>query len=234
MQKRKNLCVRFTNQSGKLEPDSPTVPVSRDGLHSDQEAKHMKEKTNELPVLFFSDPPSFEQWLAHHHGTSRGIRLQIAKKNSGITSVTYDEALEIALCYGWVDSRKEAFDEKTWLQRFTPRGAKSIWSKVNKEKAERLIADGRMKPSGFQAIEAAKRSGQWEKAYESQSRMVLPEDFAAELERNSRAKAFYDTLDSRNRYAILFRIRSAGKQETREKRIRQFLSMLEKGEKLYP
>jgi uncharacterized protein YdeI (YjbR/CyaY-like superfamily) len=194
----------------------------------------MIKKSIELPILFFGEQPSLENWLENNHDTSMGIRLQIAKKNSGVVSVSYDEALESALCYGWVDSQKETFDEKTWLQRFTPRGAKSIWSKVNKEKAEHLIANARMKPSGFKAIEAAKQYGQWGKAYESQSIASLPEDFAIELERNIKAKAFYDTLNRQNKYAILFRIHNAKKQETRVNRIQQFIMMLEKGDKIYP
>lgn len=196
--------------------------------------KQVTKINNELPVLFFADQNSFENWLENNHQISPGIRLQIAKKNSGIVSVSYDEALESALCYGWVDSKKETYDDKTWLQRFTPRGAKSIWSKVNKEKAELLIANGRMKRAGLQAIEAAKQNGQWDKAYESQSKASLPKDFAMELDRNVKAKHFYDTLDSRNKYAILFRIHHAKKQETRAKRIEQFITMLEKGEKIYP
>jgi uncharacterized protein YdeI (YjbR/CyaY-like superfamily) len=191
-------------------------------------------KSNEIPLMFFGDQHSFENWLENNHDTSPRIRLQIAKKNSGVVSVSYDEALESALCYGWVDSQKEKFDEKMWVQRFTPRGAKSIWSKVNKEKAELLITNGRMKPSGFKAIEAAKKNGQWDQAYESQSIASLPEDFAIELERNVKAKAFYDTLDRQNKYAFLFRIHNAKKQETRAKRIQQFVMMLEKGEKIYP
>jgi uncharacterized protein YdeI (YjbR/CyaY-like superfamily) len=191
-------------------------------------------KSNEIPLMFFGDQQSFENWLETNHDTTPRIRLQIAKKNSGVVTVSYDEALESALCYGWVDSQKEKFDEKTWVQRFTPRGAKSIWSKVNKEKAGLLITDGRMKPSGFKAIEAAKKNGQWDKAYESQSVATLPEDFAIELERNVKAKAFYDTLDKQNKYAFLFRIHNAKKQETRAKRIQQFVMMLEKGEKIYP
>ncbi|KIL40581.1 bacteriocin-protection protein [Gordoniibacillus kamchatkensis] len=194
----------------------------------------MAKKPNELPIMLFQDQQALEGWLELHHDTSPGIRLQIAKKGSGVVSVSYDEALESALCYGWVDSQKEAFDEKLWIQRFTPRGPKSIWSKINKEKAERLIAEGRMKPPGMQAIDAAKRNGQWDKAYESQSTASMPEDFAAELERNVKAKAFYDTLNRQNQYAILFRIHNAKKQETRVKRIAQFIEMLEKGEKLYP
>jgi uncharacterized protein YdeI (YjbR/CyaY-like superfamily) len=191
-------------------------------------------KSNELPVMFFGEQQSLENWLENNHDTSPGIRLQIAKKNSGVVTVSYDEALESVLCYGWVDSQKEKFDEKMWVQRFTPRGAKSIWSKVNKDKAELLITNGRMKPSGFKAIEVAKKNGQWDKAYESQSIASLPEDFAIELERNVKAKAFYDTLDRQNKYSFLFRIHNAKKPETRAKRIQQFVTMLEKGEKIYP
>lgn len=193
----------------------------------------MIKELNELPILFFGEQQSLEDWLESNYNTSQGFWLQIAKKNSGVVSVSYDEALESALCYGWVDSQKEKFDEKTLLQRFTQRGAKSIWSKVNREKAELLIANGRMKPSGFKAIEAAKQNGYWDKAYESQSIASLPEDFAIELEHNSKVKAFYDTLNSQNKYAILFRIHNAKKQETCAKRIQQFVMMLEKGEKIY-
>lgn len=194
----------------------------------------MLKKSNELPILFFGEQQSFENWLTNNHDTSPGVWLQIAKKNSDVISISYDEALESALCYGWVDSRKEKFDEKMWLQRFTPRGTQSIWSKVNKEKAELLIANGRMKLSGFKAVETAKQNGYWDKAYESQSFASLPEDFANELEHNVKAKAFYNTLDRRNKYAILFRINNAKKLETRAKRILQFVIMLEKGEKIYP
>ncbi|WP_168121771.1 YdeI/OmpD-associated family protein [Paenibacillus sp. HB172176] len=194
----------------------------------------MVKKSSDLPVMSFDSPLSFESWLSDNYDTSPGIRLQIAKKNSGVVTVSYNEALEVALCYGWVDSQKEALDAKTWLQRFTPRGAKSMWSKVNKDKTEQLIATGRMKTPGYQAIEAAKKNGNWDKAYESQSIASLPEDFATQLERNAQAKAFYDTLDRQNKYSIGFRINNAKKQETREKRIRQFIEMLENGEKIYP
>ncbi|CAN7677190.1 YdeI/OmpD-associated family protein [Paenibacillus sp. LjRoot56] len=189
---------------------------------------------NELQQLHFEDQLAFEQWLAINHNTSPGIRLQIAKKGARIKTVSYDQALESALCYGWIDSQKEKADEQMWLQRFTPRGVRSIWSKVNKDKAETLIANGRMKPSGMKAIEAAKKNGQWEKAYEPQSHATIPEDFALQLERNSEAKAFYDTLDRQNKYAITFRIHTAKKQETRVKRIQEFILMLENGEKIYP
>ncbi|WP_274365688.1 YdeI/OmpD-associated family protein [Paenibacillus thermotolerans] len=193
-----------------------------------------QKQSDDLPIHFFENQQAWEQWLGHHHASSPGVRLQIAKKQSGLTSVSYDEALEVALCYGWIDSRKETCDDKTWLQRFTPRGPQSIWSKVNKEKAERLIAGGRMKPAGLAAIETAKRNGQWDKAYEPSSSASLPDDFEAALLRNEKAKAFYETLDKRNKYAITFRIQSAKKAETRTKRIEQFISMLERQEKIYP
>lgn len=193
----------------------------------------MATNSGELPILLFGDQRSWEDWLEANHDASPGVRLQIAKKQSGVVSVTYDEALESALCYGWIDNRKEALDDKTWLQRFTSRGAKSIWSKINKEKAELLIANGRMKPAGLKAIEAAKQNGQWDKAYEPQSSSSLPADFEIELNRNPKAKAFYESLDRTNKYAISFRINNVKKQETRAKKIQQFIQMLEKGEKIY-
>jgi uncharacterized protein YdeI (YjbR/CyaY-like superfamily) len=148
--------------------------------------------------------------------------------------VSYGEAVESALCYGWIDSQAKSYDDKTWIQKFTPRGAKSIWSKVNKEKAEALIANGRMTASGLKAIETARQNGNWDNAYEPQSIASLPEDFSAALERNAKAKGFYETLNSQNKYAILFRIQNAKKLETRANRIRQLIAMLEKGEKIYP
>ncbi|GMX62786.1 YdeI/OmpD-associated family protein [Paenibacillus elgii] len=194
----------------------------------------MSKKESELPILLFADQPSWEAWLEQNHAASAGVRLHLAKKQADVVTLTYQEALESALCYGWIDSRKEAYDESTWLQRFTPRGAKSIWSKVNKDKVEALIASGRMQPPGLRAIEAAKQNGQWDKAYESQSRATVPDDLQSELDRNPQAKAFFETLDSQNRYAILFRVHSAKKAETRAKRIQQFVTMLERGEKIYP
>ncbi|CAM3092766.1 YdeI/OmpD-associated family protein [Paenibacillus lupini] len=188
----------------------------------------------ELPVLFFPDQSAFEEWLASHHDQSPGIWLQISKKNAARPSVTYHEALDVSLCYGWIDSHKKTFDEESWIQRFSPRGPKSIWSKVNKDKAEGLIAAGKMQPSGFKSIETAKQNGLWDKAYESQSNATIPEDFAIELARNEKAQQFFDTLDKQNRYAILFRIHNVKKQETRVKKIHQFIEMLEKGEKIYP
>jgi uncharacterized protein YdeI (YjbR/CyaY-like superfamily) len=187
----------------------------------------------ELPILPFANKKKWSDWLAKQHDKSSGVWLKLAKKDTGIPTVTYEEALDVALCYGWIDGQKKGFDNQYWLQKFTPRGAKSIWSKINTEKAQKLIASGEMKPAGLKAIEAAKQDGRWEKAYEGQKTITVPEDFQAALDKNKRAKAFFGTLNSVNRYAVLFRIHNAKKPETRTKRIQQFVEMLEKGDKLY-
>jgi uncharacterized protein YdeI (YjbR/CyaY-like superfamily) len=173
-------------------------------------------------------------WLDKNYATSPGVWLRLAKKASAIPSVSYDEALGVALCYGWIDGQKKSYDESSWLQKFTPRGVKSIWSKVNREKAQELIESGQMKPAGLEAVERAKQDGRWDAAYDSPGGASVPSDFQAELDRNAKAKAFFATLNSRNRYAILFRIQTAKKAETRAKRIQQFIRMLENHEKLYP
>ncbi len=190
-------------------------------------------QNTDLPVLPFKDKKAWSAWLAKNHAKSPGVWLKLAKKDSHVQSVTYPEALEAALCYGWIDGQKQAHDESFWLQKFTPRGPRSIWSKINREKAEALIASGEMKPSGLAAIERAKENGQWEKAYESQSRASVPDDLQAALDRNPKAKAFFATLNSVNRYAIVFRIHNAKKPETRARRIQQFVAMLERHEKIH-
>src|SRR5262245_60295957 len=197
--------------------------------------KEMKTPRNstDLPVLPFERQKDWDGWLGKNHSTSSGVWLKLAKKSSGIKSVTYDEALEVALCYGWIDGQKRSHDETSWLQKFTPRGPKSIWSKINTEKAQKLIESGRMKPAGLKAVESAKQDGRWDAAYSSQSKATVPDDLQAGLDRNAKAKAFFATLDSHNRYAILHRIHTAKKAETRAKRIEQFVSMLEKKEKIY-
>ena len=162
-----------------------------------------------------------------------GVWLKLSKKDSGIPSITYEEALDAALCYGWIDGQKKGFDDQYWLQKFTPRGPKSIWSKINTEKAERLIASGEMKSAGLKAVEAAKKDGRWDAAYEGQKTITGPEDFQAALDKNKKAKTFFATLNGVNRYAVLFRIHNAKKPETRVKRIQQFVEMLERGEKIH-
>lgn len=187
-----------------------------------------------LPVLSFDTWQSWEAWLEEHHQSSRGIWLKIAKKGTGIVSVDYPEALESALCFGWIDGQKASLDDQHWLQKFTPRAAKSKWSKVNCDKAMALIEAGRMRPAGLRQVEQAKADGRWESAYDSQSKIAVPDDFQKELDQNLPARDFFATLDSRNRYAILYRIQTAKKPETRVARIRQFIEMLSKNEKIYP
>ncbi|MFN8383169.1 MAG: YdeI/OmpD-associated family protein [Anaerolineales bacterium] len=184
----------------------------------------------ELPTLPFESKKKWTDWLAKQYDKSAGVWLKIAKKGSGIPSVTYQEALDVALCYGWIDGQKGSFDEKYFLQKFTPRRPKSIWSKINVEKAERLIASGEMKPTGLKAVEAAKQDGRWAAAYASQKNIVMPVDFQSALKKNKKAMAFFETLTGSRRYSFLFRIETAKKAETRAKRIHQFVEMLERGE----
>ena len=186
--------------------------------------------STELPTLPFESKNKFAEWLVKNHGKSAGAWLKLAKKATGIPSVTYQEALDVALCYGWIDGQKGSFDDKYFLQKFTPRRPKSIWSKINVEKVERLIASGEMKPAGLKAVEAAKQDGRWAAAYASQKNIVVPEDFQSALNKNKKAKAFFETLTGSRRYSFLFRIETAKKAETREKRIRLFVEMLERGE----
>ncbi|MEP7135755.1 MAG: YdeI/OmpD-associated family protein [Chloroflexota bacterium] len=189
--------------------------------------------STKLPTLPFETKNKFADWLAKQHDKSAGVWLKLSKKATGIPSVTYAEALDVALCYGWIDGQKGSFDDKYFLQKFTPRRPKSIWSKINTEKVERLIASGEMKPSGLKAVEAAKQDGRWDAAYEGQKSISVPEDFQSALEKNKQAKAFFVTLKGANRYAFLFRIQTAKKAETRAKRISQFVEMLERGEKFH-
>ena len=190
-------------------------------------------KSAELLTLSFASKQKWADWLTKQHDKSAGVWLKLAKKDSGIASVTYEEALDVALCYGWIDGQKKGFDDKYWLQKFTPRGPKSIWSKINTEKAERLIASRAMKPAGLKAVEAAKQDGRWDAAYSSQRNIAVPDDFQAALNRNGKAKTFFQTLNSANRYAILFRIQTAKKPETRARHIQKFVEMLERGEKIH-
>jgi uncharacterized protein YdeI (YjbR/CyaY-like superfamily) len=193
-----------------------------------------KTKTqNNIPVMLFKSQKDWTTWLDKYHAKSAGVWLQIAKKTGKVKTVTYAEALEVALCYGWIDGQGKGLDESAWLQKFTPRGRRSIWSKINRAKAEALIKSGQMKPAGLAAIERAKQAGQWDAAYDSHSTAAVPEDFQAALDNNPKAKALFATLDSTNRYAMLFRLQTAQKAETRARRIEQFIGMLEKHEKIH-
>ena len=190
--------------------------------------------TPELQPLLFSHQKDWAAWLSRNHDKSPGVWLRLAKKASGIQLVSHSEALETALCHGWIDARKKGESETTWLEQFTPRARKSIWSKINREIAVALVKAGRMTPAGLAQIERAKKDGRWEAAYDSPSSATAPPALQAALDRNARAKAFYATLNSQNRYAILFRIQAAKKVETRESRIQKFVEMLGNHEKLYP
>jgi uncharacterized protein YdeI (YjbR/CyaY-like superfamily) len=184
-------------------------------------------------VRLFKDQTDWENWLKEHHKSSIGIWLRLGKKGSGLKSVTYAEALEGALCYGWIDGQKKPENEETWLQRFVPRSDKSIWSKINREKAETLIKRSRIMPVGLEAIARAKANGRWDAAYDSPSRSSVPEDFQFALDAKPRAKAFFETLDRANRYAVLFRIQTVRKAETRARKIREFVDMLSSHKKIH-
>lgn len=187
-----------------------------------------------LPILGFADQASFETWLEEQHARSGGLWLKIAKKGADIGSVSYDQALEAAICFGWIDGQKGGLDDDYWLQRFTPRKPRSKWSKVNTEKAAALIAAGRMRPAGQREVDLAKADGRWEAAYHSQATATVPADFAAALAEDERASAFFATLNSANRYAILYRIAEAKRPETRAKRIAGFVAMLREHKQLHP
>jgi uncharacterized protein YdeI (YjbR/CyaY-like superfamily) len=188
----------------------------------------------DLPVMVFSSRDAWEGWLAKHHATSSALWLKIAKKDSGIDTVSYAEALDVALCYGWIDSQKGTFDGDYWLQRFGPRKPKSKWSKVNCRKATELIQKGEMKPAGLREVDRARADGRWDAAYDAQSTMTIPNDLRRELEKNDKARAFFSTLDSRNRYAILYRLQDAKKPETRARRLEKYVTMLNEQKKIYP
>jgi uncharacterized protein YdeI (YjbR/CyaY-like superfamily) len=185
--------------------------------------------------LFVPNQRAWSAWLRQHHALSPGVWLRLAKKAAATaTSLTYAQALEEALRYGWIDGQKRAQDDRFWLQRFVPRGPRSIWSKINRRNAEALIAAGRMTPAGLAAVERARRDGRWSAAYDSQRTATLPPELVAALKANPRAAAFFATLDSRNRYAILYRIQTAKRPETRAARVATFVTMLARKQKLYP
>jgi uncharacterized protein YdeI (YjbR/CyaY-like superfamily) len=189
---------------------------------------------DELPIVCFASTSDWESWLESHFADHFGIWLKIAKKGTGIPSISYAEALEGALCYGWIDGQKAPFDEHYWLQKFTPRGRRSLWSKTNREKALALLAEKRMHPEGIRQMELAQADGRWDAAYAAQSKMEVPEDFQTELDRHPRAREFFQTLNSANRYAVLFRIHTAKRPATRSARMQKLIDMLENGEKIHP
>jgi uncharacterized protein YdeI (YjbR/CyaY-like superfamily) len=186
-----------------------------------------------LPTLTFSSAEAWQRWLETNHAED-GVWIQMAKKGSGIPTVTHAEALEIALCFGWIDGQRKGLNEEFFLQKFTPRRKRSNWSRINREKAEQLIADGRMQPAGLAEVERARADGRWDAAYEPQSAATVPQDLQRELDGRPAAARFFASLDSRHRYAILYRLQDAKRPETRARRLAEFVAMLEEHRKLYP
>jgi len=188
---------------------------------------------DDLPILPFRSSAEWESWLEENHGDAAGLWLKIAKKASRIETVTYAEALDVALCFGWIDGQRGRFDDEWFVQRFTPRRARSRWSQINRDKVEQLIADGRMRPAGLREIERAKDDGRWDAAYASQSTIEVPDDLQQALDTNPAAKEFFATLSGSNRFAILYRIHDAKRAETRTRRIEKFVAMLARGETIH-
>ncbi|GAB4060185.1 YdeI/OmpD-associated family protein [Catellatospora paridis] len=188
----------------------------------------------DAPTLTFADAVAFEQWLAAQPADSAGVWLKLAKKASGVPSVDYSQALDVALCHGWIDGPKAGVDEVYWLQKFTPRRARSRWSKINRNRVAALIEQGRMRPGGLAEIERAQADGRWEAAYDGMKTAEVPDDLAQALAADPQAQRFFETVDRQNRYAILHRIQEAKRPETRARRIAQYVAMLAEGKKIHP
>ena len=209
--------------------DSTVVPTN--------ELRTMAKRTvhiEEAEVHTFTNAGEWHAWLKRNHAKSGGVWLRIGKKNSGLITLTYDEAVETALCHGWIDAIRKAYDGVSFVQRFTPRKPRSIWSQVNRERAIGLIKAGAMMPAGLAAVEVAKANGEWDRAYSPGSTITEPKDLLAALRKSPRAKAFYKTLNAQNRFAILHRLEKSVKPETRAKRLAEFVEMLERGERIHP
>ena len=190
-------------------------------------------RPDSLPIRRFPSERDWAAWLERNHGRSPGLWLQIAKKGAKVPSVSYPEALDVALCYGWIDGQKRPQSDTFWLQKFGPRKKTSLWSRINREKALALVAAGRMRPPGMKEMRRAKADGRWKGAYDSARAATVPEDLERALKRNAKARRFFATLDRANRYAILFRLQTAKKAETRARRLADFLEMLEAGRKIH-
>lgn len=191
------------------------------------------KKAPDYPIISFKTPKTWETWLSKNFDSAPGVWIQFAKKASGIKSVTYHEALDVALCHGWIDGLRKRFDEETFIQKFTPRGDKSIWSKINKAKALALIDGKKMQPGGHAAIERAKANGRWDSAYDGNKASTVPPDLEAAFQKNPKAAKFFATVSAQNRYAVLFRIQTTPKPELRKRRIEQFVAMLAEGKTFY-
>jgi uncharacterized protein YdeI (YjbR/CyaY-like superfamily) len=194
----------------------------------------LKVSPPKTTIMTLDSRQNWEAWLDGNHRTSSGIWLRLAKKGSTLQTVTYKDALEVALCYGWIDGQKKPESSEAWLQRFLPRSGVSLWSKINREKVSALMEAGKLKPAGLEAVENARRTGRWDAAYDSPRTAVVPPDLAQALAANARAKQFFESLDSANRYAILWRIQTVKRAETRSRKIAHFIEMLQRDEKVHP
>lgn len=188
---------------------------------------------NELEILFFKEPEEWRHWLKQNHNTSKGVWLKFYKKASGVESLNYSEALDEALCFGWIDGQANKYDDASYLQKFTPRRSRSNWSKRNIEHISRLEKEGKMTPAGWKEVEAAKADGRWELAYDSPANSAIPEDFLQELSKDKNAFTFFESLTKANKFAITYRLQTAKKPETRQRRMQAILEMLAKGEKFH-
>jgi uncharacterized protein YdeI (YjbR/CyaY-like superfamily) len=194
----------------------------------------MPKARRDLPVIAFSSQQAFDEWLTSQPADCRGLWLKLAKKSAGVATVSRAEAVDAALCHGWIDGQLDSFDHNYWLVRFTPRQSTSKWSEINRARAQELVALGRMRPAGLREIERARNDGRWDAAYAAQSTAQVPDDLGLALAKSKKAGAFFETLDSRNRYAILYRVHGARKPETRAARIEKFVAMLAEGKTIYP
>jgi uncharacterized protein YdeI (YjbR/CyaY-like superfamily) len=197
-------------------------------------ARSEPHEQREQATVVFASRTAWQAWLAKHHDTSSGLWLKIAKKDRRTSTVAYPDALDVALSYGWIDGQKNKLDDDYWLQRFGPRRSRSRWSKINRTKALALIESGQMQPGGLREVERAKADGRWDAAYDGQSTAAVPSDLQDALDRNAKAREFFATLDSANRYAILYRIHDAKRPETRARRIEQYVAMLSERKKIHP
>lgn len=193
-----------------------------------------REAAEHVETIGFETAEAFERWMEEHHASSPGFWLKLRKKAPGVVALDYAQALDVALCFGWIDGQKRAFDDSYWLQRFTPRRPRSRWSRINRDKADALIAEGRMRPSGLAEVERARADGRWAAAYEGARNASVPDDLAEALAAAPAAAEFFAALDSRNRFAILFHVQDAKRPETRARRIERYVAMLAEGQKPHP
>ena len=192
-----------------------------------------KPPLTDQPLIFFSNAPRWRQWLEQNHADSKGVWPKFYKKHTGITSLNYAEALDEALCFGWIDGQSKTLDEQAYRQRFTPRRKRSIWSKRNREHVARLIRAGKMAPAGLLQVKAAKVDGRWQAAYDSPKNMKIPEDFLKQLAKYPKAETFFKTLNRTNTYAIAWQLATAKRPETRQRRMAKLIDMLRRNEKLH-